>query len=330
MTTEGELRIDPVMEHGLFTVLGAGGTIGQALTEHLRVQRHTVQAVGRSDLPAFLASGRPAGHVIDCIGLTGDFRSRPLDTTEAHVSVTARCLGGLNCDSFLFLSSTRVYANGVATDEDAALSCRPGDPSDLYNLSKLTGEALCLNDPRPTTRVVRLSNVFASDPGPDTFLGQVLAEGRATGQVLLRQAAESEKDYVSLDDVVRLLPAIARSGRHRIYNLAAGTNISHGQIGDALRKRFGWDIAFAPGAPDVRFPRMEITRLNAEFPPPLTNLLEHLATLPLGQEAPCSRSTRQAVASFCSEPMARARNTHSTRRMHSKPSQPPGCGAAGT
>ena len=269
------------MEPGPFTILGAGGTIGQALTEHLRVRQHTVQAVGRSDLPAFLASGRPAGHVIDCIGLTGDFRSRPLDTTEAHVGVTARCLGGLRYDSFLFLSSTRVYASGVATHEDAALSCRPGDPSDLYNLSKLTGEALCLTDPRPTTRVVRLSNVFAANPGPDTFLGQVLAEGRATGRVLLRQAAVSEKDYVSLDDVVRLLPAIARNGRQRLYNLASGTNISHGQIADALTARFGWDISFAPGAPDVRFPRMEITRLNAEFPRPLTNLLGNCPGTPL-------------------------------------------------
>ncbi len=323
-------KTDPLMKHELFTILGAAGTIGRALAEHLRVRQHAVQAVGRSDLPDFLASGRPAGHVIDCIGLTGDFRSRLLDTTDAHVGVTARCLGALAYDSFLFLSSTRVYANGVTTHEDTALSCRPADPSDLYNLSKLTGEALCLTDPRPTTRVVRLSNVFATDPGADTFLGQVLAEGRATGRVLLRQGAESEKDYVSLDDVVHLLPAIARHGRHRIYNLAAGTNVSHRQIADALRDRFGWEIAFAPDAPAVRFPPMEITRLNAEFPPPLTNLLEHLATLPLGQEAPCSRSTRQAVASFCNEPMARARNTHSTRRMHLKPSQPPGCGAAGT
>jgi nucleoside-diphosphate-sugar epimerase len=321
---------EPTVGPCLFTVLGAGGTIGQALTEHLRVRQHTVQAVGRSDLSAFLASGRPAGHVIDCIGLTGDFRSRPFDTTEAHVGVTARCLGGLTYDSFLFLSSTRVYANGVSTHEDAALSCRPGDPSDLYNLSKLTGEALCLIDPRPTTRVVRLSSVFAAIPGPDTFLGQVLAEGRATGRVLLRQGAGSEKDYVSLDDVVGLLSAIAQHGRHRLYNLASGTNITHGQIADALTARFGWDVVFAPDAPDVRFPRMEITRLNAEFPPPLTNLLEHLATLPLGQEAPCSRSTRQAVASFCNEPTARARNTHSIRRMHSKPSQQPGCDAAGT
>ncbi len=318
------------MEPCLFTVLGAGGTIGRALTEYLRGQKHAVQAVGRPDLPAFLVSGRSAGHVIDCIGLTGDFRSRPFDTTEAHVGVTARCLAGLSFDSFLFLSSTRVYANGVTTQESAALSCRPGDPSDLYNLSKLTGEALCLTDPRATTRVVRLSNVFAADPGPDAFLGQVLAEGRATGRVRFRQGAGSEKDYVSLDDVVRLLPAIAQQGRHRIYNLAAGTNVSHGQIAELLRARFGWDVAFDPGAVDVRFRQMEITRLNAEFPPPLRNLLEHLATLPLGQEAPCSRSTRQAGALFCNEPMARAQNTHSTRQMHSKPSQPPGCGAAGT
>ena len=50
----------------------------------------------------------------------------------------------------LLLSSTRVYARSENTDELVQpLPCLSSDPSDLYNLSKLMGEALVLQDPRP-------------------------------------------------------------------------------------------------------------------------------------------------------------------------------------
>ena len=77
-----------------------------------------MHAITRAALPALLTGRRPAGHVIDCIGLTGDFRTRLLDTAEAHVSLVARCLAELCFDSFLLLSSTRVYTRASATHED--------------------------------------------------------------------------------------------------------------------------------------------------------------------------------------------------------------------
>ena len=280
----------------VFTILGAGGTIGRALAADLGQAGHTVHAITRAVMPALLASRRPVGHVINCIGLTGDFRIHPREAAEAHVAVTARCLGTLHCKSFLFLSSTRVYASGASTTESSTLRVQPDDSSELYNLTKLTGEALCLADPRAAVRVVRLSNVYG--PGVDAacFLGQVLSEGRNTGHVLFRQAARSAKDYVSRQQVLRLLPLIATCGRSRLYNLASGHNTTHGQIAAMLRKSFGWRTAFAPDAPTVRFPPIDTTRLSAEFGPALSDLSTDLGTLlPFTQEAPCSPSMKQAI-----------------------------------
>ena len=84
-----------------FTVLGAHGFIGAALVAWLESQDHVVHAITRASLPALLAARRPAGHVIDCVGLTGDFRERPLETAEAHVGLVARCLSEMRFDSFL-------------------------------------------------------------------------------------------------------------------------------------------------------------------------------------------------------------------------------------
>lgn len=278
-----------------FTVLGAGGRIGRALVATL-AERHRVAAVDRAALPGFLASAHDAGHVISCIGLTGDFRTRPLDTAEAHVGVTARVLARGGFASFLYLSSTRVYARAATTHEDTALAALPGDPSDLYNLSKLTGEALCLSDPRPAVRVARLSNVTAHVPDADTFLGQVMREGRATGRVLLRQAPGSAKDYIALDDVVGLLPRIALAGKARLYNVASGRNTTHGAIADLLWARCGWTVEFVPDAPEFTFPPIDIARLDREFAPALSDSLRPLAMMACEQEVPCSPSMRRVAA----------------------------------
>ncbi|HET6195577.1 MAG TPA: NAD-dependent epimerase/dehydratase family protein [Acetobacteraceae bacterium] len=272
------MRILVSAGHATFTVLGAGGFIGSTLAALLRSQDQAVHAVTRASLPGLLADRRPTGHVIDCIGLTGDFRTRPLDAAEAHVGLVARCLADLRFDSFLLLSSTRVYARAHTTHEDAVLAVVPADPSDLYNLTKLAGEALCLADTR-ATRVARLSNAYGGGMPAQTFLGQVLQEGHATGRVTFRQGANSAKDYVSLGAAIRLLPQIATRGRERIYNVAAGANTGHAAIARRLHDAAGWQCGFAPDAPTLVHPPIDTSRLRAEFGPADSDLLADLPAL---------------------------------------------------
>src|SRR5215472_2089070 len=65
-----------------YTVLGASGFIGQHLVRYLRQNGETVWTPPR-DAPEIYA--QDLGRVVYCIGLTGDFIERPLDTVEAHV-----------------------------------------------------------------------------------------------------------------------------------------------------------------------------------------------------------------------------------------------------
>jgi nucleoside-diphosphate-sugar epimerase len=279
-------------ENQSFTVLGAAGFIGASLVATLEERGHIVHAVTRASLPSLFAARRRVGHVIDCIGLTGDFRVRPLSTAEAHVGLVARCLSDLRLDSFLLLSSTRVYARGTATYEDAALPTLPADPSDLYNLTKLAGEALCLSDPRPTIRVARLSNVYGRGIPATTFVGQVLEDGFRTGRVVLQQRADSAKDYISLDLVSRILPMIATTASHRLYNVAAGINTTHEQIAKALHTIAGWEISFVNNAVSVRNLPIETSRIRTEFGASTCSLIADLPGLiPLEQVDQCSPST---------------------------------------
>ncbi len=246
-----------------FTVLGASGYIGSRLVSHLKSQGHPVWAPARGDTGIF---SQPLGHAIYCVGLTADFRSRPFDTMEAHVGLLAEVLRRAQFESLLYLSSTRVYMGTGDTDEDAPLSVVPGDPSYLYNLSKLAGESLCHASGRAGVRVARLSNVVG--PGMDAQSGNLVADlvrQAQQGTMLLRSHPDSAKDYIHIDDVVHWLPRIALSGRSMTYNVASGRQTSHGQWLRWLGDHYGSSFEVQEGAPLQRFAPISVARLHEEF-----------------------------------------------------------------
>lgn len=252
------------------TVLGAGGWIGAALVADLQRQGRQVLAVCRAGLPAWLAERDPQGPVIYALGLTADFRQRPHATVEAHVGLLSQVLQRPGIEQLLLLSSTRVYARSLDTREATALPCLSSDPSDLYNLSKLLGEALVLQDLRPGMKVVRLSNVVGPGQPASTFVGALLEEARAGGQVTIQQPADTAKNYVALADVVRLLRLIAERGQQRLYNLGSTHNTSHAEVAVWLERQ-GVTVRFASGVAasgGLSFPPLVIERLAAEFESP--------------------------------------------------------------
>ena len=265
-----------------FTVLGATGFIGRHLIDHLERQGEEVFAPHRDD-PRILDSD--LGHVVYAIGLTADFRSRPFDTIEAHVCRLSRVLESATFASLVYLSSTRVYAGAESGSEDAKLRVDPTVAGDLYNLSKLAGEALCFTHPSPAVRVARLSNVFSATPDAlaktDDFLPSIVRAAVDEGGVRLETAPDSTKDYVWIGDVVRAVHRIATDGAHRLYNVASGKNTANGDILGALQRITGCDLDVVPGAPRTVFPTIDVARIGSAFTPPdrpwaPADLIEHL------------------------------------------------------
>lgn len=245
-----------------FTVLGATGVIGRRLVAQLRAAGHAVYAPPRQTQEW---RARPLGHVIYAIGLTADFRARPFETVEAHVSLLSEVLQHADFSSLLYLSSTRVYARAASGREEAALAVQPHDPSDLYNLSKLLGESLCLSCARTGVRVARLSNVVGGDDADSAnFLPTLLREARA-GRIVLHTSLASAKDYIHIDDVAELLPRITLEGRARLYNVASGTQTSHAQWIEQLVARTGCRVEVSPDAATTTFAPIDISRIRDEF-----------------------------------------------------------------
>jgi nucleoside-diphosphate-sugar epimerase len=208
--------------------------------------------------------------VVFAAGLTADFRQRPLDTVEAHVGLLAHMLRHTPFERMVYLSSTRVYAGQDRTDEDASLQVLPTNPSDLYNLSKLMGESLCMAHPDRHISVLRLSNVVGGQlTQPDSFVGMLWAEAQS-GHIQLQAHPDSAKDYVHVAEVVSAIQAALVNGKPRIYNVASGFNLTHRDWASALAAATGATWSGDESATKWSFPVVATRRLRDELAvPPL-------------------------------------------------------------
>lgn len=248
----------------MFTILGAQGFIGSHLVAHLRAAGAEVTVPDRND-PMTSPSHGSWGHIIYCIGLTADFRTRLFDTMEAHVSRLLDVLRAGRYDSLLYLSSSRVYGTSSTGKEDDPIPVVSQSKSDLYNISKLAGEALCLTADHPGLRVARLSNVYGDDWSSQNFLTDLLRDAIQGRELEIGISPESAKDYIALDDVVETLPKIAAEGRYRLYNVASGQSVSNRALLDAICAETGGSWRAQAGAPDIAFPQIDVSRLTEEF-----------------------------------------------------------------
>jgi nucleoside-diphosphate-sugar epimerase len=249
-----------------FTVLGANGFIGKALNHWLVDRGHDVYAPPRHLNPAMLANSLH-GNVVYCIGMTADFRSRPWDTVDAHITVLRHILAEGRYASLTYLSSTRVYLGCNSGHEDAVLTIQPRKLDQIFNLSKLMGESLCHTAHRPEkpVRVVRLSNVIGSDLNSDNFIYALLREARTNGVMNLKSSLDSSKDYIALSDVVRMLELISHNGQALCYNLASGLQTSNGEVVQAISKNTGALVSVNKCALHTVFPKIDILRIQQEF-----------------------------------------------------------------
>jgi nucleoside-diphosphate-sugar epimerase len=239
------------------TVFGGAGYIGSALVSTLRRLETEVVSITRDNIantPDHL------GHAIYAIGLTSDFRNKPLETVNAHVVQLADVVASKDFCSFTYLSSTRLYKSEASTDEKISISASPLDADDIYTLSKLLGEALVLRLSNDRGRICRLSNVYGGDDHSENFLTSVIADARSRRSVSFMQTSASEKDYVHIEDACRAIEAVALYGTEPIYNVAAGRNTSHQQIADGLKNN-GVSVEFRSG-PLVRFKPINVGRLR--------------------------------------------------------------------
>lgn len=246
----------------MITVLGSSGFVGSHIVGKLRMLNQPYFAPARDEE----LTNRELGDVIYCIGLTADFREKPFDTVEAHVCKLNFILKNCDFSSLTYLSSTRVYINckGEVVNENDPISINIHDPEELYTLTKLTGERIGLSSGR-NVRIARLSNVIGDDRLSANFITNVIGQIKSEKSVRFFTTPDSEKDYIPVDIAADLLIHIASSGKNKIYNVASGLNLSNQLLIELLKEQFEFSYTFDDNAREIKFPRIDVSNLTAEF-----------------------------------------------------------------
>lgn len=244
-----------------YTVIGAGGFVGSHVVAKLRGEGIDPFVPTRDD-PALW--DRDLGHVFYCAGLTGDYRTRPFATVEAHVGLLARLLDRARFDRIVYLSSTRLYdsqPDGIGR-EDRSIPVDPANPEHLYELSKLQGENLTLHRSEGRGVVARLSYVFGWDAAAQGFLSEWLRAAGERGALTIDSAPDNARDYIHVDDVAHALRVLLDSGATEIVNVARGENLGNAEIAEVFA-RHGREVRFNREAGGTRKISIDATRLAA-------------------------------------------------------------------
>jgi len=247
----------------MITILGTSGFIGSNLVNKLEQENIDYFAPNRNDR----LTGISLGHIIYCIGMTADFRTKPFDTIEAHVCKLKHVLEDCDFESLTYLSSTRLYiksnneGDGLKERSDVIINAL--DPEDIFAASKITGELLALNSGRENIKIVRLSNVFGFDFGSKNFLTSIIEDAINKGEIELFTTSDSAKDYISINDVCSSLILLANKKITGIFNLAFGQNTTNEQILEKIKKITGARISYSKNARKIIFHSIDIVNLSS-------------------------------------------------------------------
>jgi len=266
-----------------FTIIGSSGFIGSNLVKYLHEQDFQVITITR-DTPIESYKNIDCGNVIYCAGITSDFRTKPFETVEAHVCYLQKILQTLNFESFIYLSSTRVYKSNNDCSEEADIKVNSNNPDYIYNISKLMGESLCLTLPSKNIKVLRLSNVCGYNYNSGDFIYLLLKDALINKKIILNTTLNSSKDYISINDVIKLITKISIEGKEKIYNIASGNNINNQEIIDILKTFIYFTVEVNENAQEIIFPQINIEKIKKEFnfhPKNVLNTIENIVNIRL-------------------------------------------------
>jgi UDP-glucose 4-epimerase len=213
-------------------------------------------------------------HLAAVVGVA-NVAEEPLRVLRDNVALTVAALDlaarQSNLARLVFASTSEVYAGTlelgslpVPTPEDAPLTVPdPRRPRTSYMLSKLYGEALCLQSGLPVT-VLRPHNVYGPRMGMAHVIPELLQRAHAAqrGGRLEVYSVDHRRTFCFVSDAVEMMARAAESpgGVGETLNLGAGgPEIAIGELARIILEVVGRDLEIDPlpphpGSPARRCP----------------------------------------------------------------------------
>lgn len=245
-----------------FTIFGSTGFIGSHLVRFLHSKNFECFTPNIRNYD--VAESDNLGHIIYAIGVS-DFLNYPHKAIDAHVCYLNKILESRNFESLLYISSGRIYYNSSLTSEENTVKINPTSKNDLYNISKLMGESLCLASNKHNVKIIRPSNVIGTNAPSNLFIPSIIIDAIQKKKITLHSTLESKKDYIYIDDLVKLTLQIILDGKYSIYNIASGYNTKSRDIINEIVKLTNCTVEITSDAKEFSSPQICVDRIKSEF-----------------------------------------------------------------
>jgi|SRR5471030_419655 len=243
-----------------YTVIGGNGFIGGEIVTLLKEKGEDVHVPVRNCESLYT---QDLGIVIFAAG-NGDCAQKPFEVFNSNTRLLADLLERAEFTKLIYISSTRVYMEQEASNEDSNVTICTNDKRRLFNLTKLVAEELCLRSERDTV-IVRPSNVYGTAIHSKLFLPSITRDAVNKQLVNMYVTPSYAKDYVSVNDVAEVIYKISLGCQKKIYNIASGVNTRADEIAELLKKYSGCDVSWHQGYMDDYFPVTDISNIESEF-----------------------------------------------------------------
>lgn len=153
--------------------------------------------------------------------------------------------------SILSFSAADVYgiAPPVPLTEDAPVS-----PESWYSLGKAAGDWMLQHaeELRCPVTILRIPGIFGRAPRDRSLIGRIISEARTTRHVTIHGKGTSLRDYVSLDDLCRVMEGLLPLRYHGVLNVATGRSTRIIDIVQLIGEALELDITPVFDAPDPK------------------------------------------------------------------------------
>lgn len=252
------------------TLLGSSGYIGSAFLSYCKNSGISIESPKREELHSY--KHKRIKTLLWCIGITSDFHTRLYETVEISVSYLNEFLYNNDIEQVVYMSSTRIFKRNTFVTEETMPLLLPSCKDDVYALSKVLGEAICLHS-GIKAKIIRISNVYsvATPNKPIGFLGSVLGSLKSK-ECIFNTTPNSTRNFVHIDDVTDIAMKIIKNSDRDIYHIASAENISNSQI-DSILKRNGIDVKYGHDISELISPCLDIDLIANEFYTPRNTFL---------------------------------------------------------
>lgn len=242
----------------MFTIFGHSGFLGSNLVKRLKKKKEIF-------LPPrgkFLFK-KNLGHIIYCIG-SDNWKSDTYNSFNANLGYLPLIIKNNKFKSFTYISSCRIYNNSKKTSEDCSFNLNPTFDTEYYNLKKILSENFLFSS-KINFKIIRVSNIYGYSPKSPLVFPMFVKNAINKKKIFISINKNSSKDFIHIDDVVKMIIKIITKSKSNIYNLASGKNIKLITLAKAIQKKIGSKIILKNQSKKIIEPKININKIKKEF-----------------------------------------------------------------